>query len=127
MRQAVWLSLLALLAGCQSKPRKSTARAEAESPRIRVGETLDCSKLVHYVRPLYPKEAKRKRIEGIVRFRAALTKTGEIRDLILIEGDRLFVTAALNAVKQWRYAPCILNSEPVEVNTEIDVSFNLSQ
>jgi hypothetical protein len=64
---------------------------------------------------------------GIVRFRAVLTRTGEIRDLSLIEGDALLVPAALTAVKQWRYAPCSLNSEPVEVITEIDVSFNLNQ
>lgn len=127
MRPAVWLSVLVLLTACQSKPPKPTARAEPENPRIRVNETLNCLKLVHYVRPIYPKEAKRKRIQGTVRFQAAIAKTGEIRNLRLIDGNPLFVAPALTAVKQWRYAPCTLNSEQVEVITEIDVGFNLSQ
>jgi protein TonB len=127
MRPAVWLSMLFLLAACQSKPQKPTARAAVESPQIRVSETLNCVKLVHYVRPVYPKEARRKRIQGTVRFNAVITKTGEIRDLRLIEGAPALVTAALAAVKQWRYAPCTLNLEPVQVSTEIDVNFNLSQ
>jgi TonB family protein len=119
--------MLVLLAGYQSKPRKSPARAEPKSPQIRVSEALNCVKLVHYVRPVYPKEAMTKRIQGTIRFNAAIAKTGEICDLRLIGGDPLLATAALTAVKQWRCAPCTLNSEPVEVITEIDVNFNLSQ
>lgn len=118
--------MLVLLTGCQPKPGKSTARAEPEGPSIRVGSTF-CKGLVHKVDPVYPKEARRKRIQGTVRFQAFITKIGGIRDLRVIEGDPLLVTAALAAVKQWRYAPCTLNSEPVEVTTEIDVNFNLSQ
>jgi outer membrane biosynthesis protein TonB len=50
-----------------------------------------------------------------------------VGELNLISGDPALVPAAIKAVKQWRYAPCRLNGEPVEVKTQIDVSFTLSQ
>jgi TonB family protein len=92
-----------------------------------VGDGLNCNKLIHQVRPVYPKEAKRKRIEGTVRLRVVITKTGELRDFEVLQGDSLLVPAALNAVKQWRYAPCIVNSEAVDLRTELDINFTLRQ
>ena len=99
---------------------------DSERLPIRVGSTLNCTKLVKYVRPVYPREAKRKRIQGIVRFRVVITKTGELRNFELLQGDPL-LPAALSAAKQWRYTPCLFNGEAVEVKTVLDLSFNLSR
>jgi protein TonB len=93
-----------------------------------IGSTLGCNKLITQVRPVYPREAKKKRIQGTVSFRAPVTKTGELRNIEVLKGDPLLIPAALKAVKQWRYTPCLLfNSEPVEIITQIDLNFNLNQ
>ena len=90
-------------------------------------DSINCGKLVHSVRPEYPKDARRKRIQGIVSLRVVVAKTGEMRDVQALDGDPLLIPSALSAVKQWRYTPCILNSEAVEVGTVVDISFNLDQ
>jgi TonB family protein len=98
------------------------------APRsIIVGSTLNCNKLVHFAMPPYPKEAKRTHIQGTVEVRAVITKAGNLRNIEVLKGDSLLVPAALAAVKNWRYAPCLLNSEAVEVITVLDISLNLNQ
>jgi TonB family protein len=127
MRSALGLLSVVMLAGCASPPPKKISSTDSEHSAISVGSTLDCSKLVHYVRPVYPKEAKRKRIQGTVRLRAVITKTGAIRDFEVLNGDALLIPAALNAAKQWRYIPCIINSEAVDIVTTLDINFNLNR
>ena len=83
--------------------------------------------MTHYVRPIYPKEAKRRHISGVVRLRAVVTAKGDLRDIEVLQGDPILVTAALRAVKQWRYVPTLLNGQAIEVKTQIDVPFNLNQ
>jgi TonB family protein len=76
---------------------------------------------------LYPNDARRKNIQGIVSLRVAVARTGEIRDVQVLKGDPLLIPAALGAVKQWRYSPCMVNSEAVEVTTVVEIPFNLTQ
>lgn len=90
---------------------------------IRVASGVQGAKLIHEVKPAYPPLAKAARISGTVRIRAVIGKDGTIRDLQLISGPPLLVEAALNAVKQWK--PTLLNGEPVEVITQIDVNYIL--
>lgn len=92
-----------------------------------IGDSLDCGKMVRYVRPVYPRDAKRKRIQGTVSLLGLIAKTGEVRDVRVLKGDPLLIPAALGAVKQRRYAPCMMNSEPVEIVTNLAVDFNLNQ
>lgn len=84
------------------------------------------ARILHKVSPKYPKEARKKHVEGVVRMHAIIGKDGAIRELTVISGDQLLTDAALKAVRQWRYTPMILNGEPVEVDTTIDVSFALN-
>ena len=77
--------------------------------------------------PIYPPLAKQARIQGMVRLEAEISKQGTIESLRVVSGHPLLVQAALDAVKQWRYKPTILNNEPVAVATTIDVNFTLSQ
>jgi protein TonB len=79
------------------------------------------------VTPVYPPLAKQARIQGTVRFTAIIGKDGTIQNLQLVTGHPLLVAAAQDAVRQWVYKPTLLNGEPVEVVTQIDVNFTLSQ
>jgi protein TonB len=95
--------------------------------RIRVGGNVQQAKLVRQVKPVYPPLAKQARIQGVVKFTAIIAKDGTISNLQLVSGHPLLVPSAQEAVKQWIYHPTLLNQEPVEVITQIDVNFTLSQ
>jgi len=95
--------------------------------RIKVGGNVQSAKLVRQPRPNYPPLAKQARISGVVKLSAVISKDGTIKELQVISGHPLLVPAALEAVKQWVYQPTLLNGEPVEVQTQIDVNFTLSQ
>jgi len=82
--------------------------------------------LVHRVQPEYPALARQVRIQGLVVLRAIISRDGTIENLQALSGHPLLVPAALNAVRQWRYRPYVLNGEPVEVETEVKVNFILS-
>ncbi|HYI92431.1 MAG TPA: energy transducer TonB [Bryobacteraceae bacterium] len=94
---------------------------------IRVGGNVQAAKLVRQPKPVYPPLAKQARIQGVVRFNAVIGRDGTIQNLTLAGGHPLLVPAATEAVRQWVYQPTLLNGEPVEVVTQIDVNFTLSQ
>ena len=81
--------------------------------------------LVYRVQPKYPPLAQAARIQGSVQMRAIISKTGTIENLTVLSGHAMLVTAAVEAVRQWRYRPYMLNGEPIEVETEITVNFLL--
>jgi len=95
--------------------------------RIRVGGNVQAANLIRKVVPVYPTLAKQARIQGTVRFQAIIGKDGTIQNLQLVSGHPLLVAAAQQAVSQWVYKPTLLNGDPVEVVTTIDVNFTLSQ
>jgi periplasmic protein TonB len=95
--------------------------------QIRVGGQVQAAKLVRQPKPVYPPLAKQARIQGTVRFNAIIGKDGTIQNLQMVSGHPLLVQSATDAVKQWVYQPTLLNGEPVEVVTQIDVNFTLSQ
>lgn len=107
-------------------PPASPPAPKRETPaRIRVGH-LQQARLIHQVKPVYPPLARQARIQGTVRLEAIISKTGTIESLRYLYGPAMLVEAAMSAVRQWRYQPTILNGEPVEVVTTIDVRFELS-
>jgi periplasmic protein TonB len=81
--------------------------------------------LIRRVEPVYPALARSARVQGSVVLFATISSSGTIENLRAISGHPLLVGAAINAVKQWRYRPYILNGEPTEVETEITVNFLL--
>jgi len=95
--------------------------------RTRVGGAVQAAKLVNRVQPMYPPLARQTRISGTVKLHAIIGKSGNVEQLQVVSGHPLLVQAALDAVRQWRYQPTLLNGEPVEVDTEIDVIFSLAQ
>jgi periplasmic protein TonB len=82
--------------------------------------------LIRYVKPVYPRLAQAAGVQGEVVLQAIIGKDGRIENLRAISGNPLLVKAALDAVQQWRYHPYLLNSEPVEVETQITVRFTVS-
>jgi protein TonB len=100
---------------------------KAAVTRTRVGGAVQAAKLVNRVQPLYPPLARQTRISGTVKLHAIIGKGGAVEQLQVVSGHPLLVQSALDAVKQWRYQPTLLNGEPVEVDTEIDVIFSLAQ
>lgn len=88
-------------------------------------ETLQQAMLIYKVEPRYPPLGLQIRLEGTVRLHAIVGRDGVVRDLELLSGHALLAPAALDAVRQWRYRPTILNGEPVEVETYITVIFQL--
>lgn len=107
-------------------PVKDAPKA-ANPTRIPVGGKVQQANLIRKVQPLYPPLARQARIQGVVHFTAIIGRDGAIQNLQLIDGHPLLVEAARQAVSQWRYKPTLLNSEPVEVVTQIDVNFTLTQ
>ena len=99
----------------------------AAPKRIRVGGQVEAARLIFQPKPEYPPLAKMARIQGTVRLEAIISKDGMIQDLKVMQGHPLLVKSALEAVQRWRYQPTLLNGEPVEVITEIDVNFTLSE
>jgi protein TonB len=82
--------------------------------------------LIYKVQPIYPSLARSARIQGSVLLRAIISRNGTIENLNVISGHPMLVGAAIDAVRQWRYRPYILNDEPVEVETQVTVNFSLS-
>ncbi|MGA9529674.1 MAG: energy transducer TonB [Terriglobales bacterium] len=83
--------------------------------------------LVYRVQPTYPVLARAARIQGTVQLRAVISRMGTIENLTVLNGHAMLVTAAVDAVRQWRYRPYVLNGEPIEVETEITVNFTLGR
>ena len=81
--------------------------------------------LIHRVQPDYPALAKQMRVQGPVALAAVISKDGAIERLHALAGHPMLIPSAMNAVKQWRYRPYILNGDPIEVDTEITVIFSL--
>ena len=122
-------ALLALM-GCGSQAPRQAPAAQQEHPRhpeIIVGDRLGCNEVLKQVRPPYPPDARKKRIQDTVRLRVVISKTGDVTNIEVLKGDPALVPATVAAVKQWRYTPCLLNGDAVEVRTVIDVNFTLNQ
>lgn len=96
--------------------------------RVTIGGNVQAALLVYGPKPQYPPLARQARISGVVHLHAFISKEGTIQTLTVIPpAHPLLAPAALEAVRQWRYKPTMLNGEPVEVETTIDVSFMLAQ
>jgi TonB family protein len=95
--------------------------------RIKVGGNVQAVKLIQQARPIYPPEAKAQRIQGTVKLSVVIAKDGTVKDILSASGDAMLVNSAIDAVRQWVYQPTLLNGQPVEVQTMIDVNYTLSQ
>jgi protein TonB len=98
----------------------------ATPQRVRVSQGVTQGLLIRKIQPTYPPLARQARIQGAVLLQAEISKDGTIQNLRLISGHPMLAPSAIEAVKQWKYKPYILNGEPVEVETQITVNFTLA-
>ncbi|HWR52327.1 MAG TPA: energy transducer TonB [Bryobacteraceae bacterium] len=108
-------------------PVRVERTAELAPQRVVIGGNLLEGKLIHRVMPVYPRIAVQVRAAGVVHIAAVIGTDGRIREMRAVSGHPLLVRAALDAVRQWVYQPTLLNGEPVEVDSTIDVTFILQQ
>ena len=94
-------------------------------PPARVSRMME-GNLIYRVQPVYPPLARQARVQGIVVLRAMISREGKIENLQVVTGHPLLAKSAVDAVLQWRYRPYYLNSQPVEVETQVTVNFTLS-
>jgi periplasmic protein TonB len=94
--------------------------------RIRVAARVAEANLIRDVAPQYPPEAGRARLEGMVVLMAVIDKDGSVKDVRVESGLPILAQAAIDAVKQWRYKPYLVDGEPAEVDSRITINFTLS-
>ena len=109
-------------------PLPSGLRPPAPAPaaptrQINVAGSVQATKLISRVTPVYPPVARSSGVQGTVRMRVTIGTDGQVETLTTLSGPPPLVEPAANAVKQWRYRPTVLDGKPVEVVTEIDVTF----
>ncbi|HXJ39870.1 MAG TPA: energy transducer TonB [Bryobacteraceae bacterium] len=109
------------------KPTVKIAEPPPPTAPIRVSTSVQAALLTFGPKPAYPPLAKATRTQGSVRLQAVIATDGSIRDLHALSGHPLLVRAAIETVSRWRYRPTLLNGQAVEVITEVDVNFTLSQ
>ncbi len=95
--------------------------------KLVVSQGLSRGLLIKQVQPVYPRAAIDMHTEGAVEIMATVSKNGDISEAKVLSGDKQLARAAIEAVKQWKYKPYLLNGEPVDIQTQITVNFKLPQ
>lgn len=94
-------------------------------PAARQPAVLQAAELVRRVDPVYPTFAKEQKIQGAVNLRIKIAADGTVHDIEVVSGSPVLARAAVNAVRQWRYRPTVLNGKPIQVDSEVSVVFHL--
>lgn len=109
-----------------SQTKTPAVRLETKGP-VRVSSGVVAALLVQKTLPVYPAIPKAAGIQGTVILQATISKAGTIENLRVVSGPPMLQMAALDAVETWRYRPYLLNGEPVEVETTVNVVFTLAR
>ena len=110
-----------------NNPAAKPADAKVIDSRIRVGGAVQAAKLIHRIQPECPRVAREERLEGTVHLRALIAKDGSLARLYVIKGYCSLADSSLKAMSQWRYVPTLFSGEPVEIDKEITVIFQLQK
>src|SRR5215469_9372096 len=97
----------------------------ATPSRIKVGGAVQAASLVNQVKPEYPPIAQSAHVSGTVVLHAIIAKDGAVEKLQYVSGPPLLMASAMSAVKEWKYRPTMLNGQPVEVDTTVQVVFSM--
>lgn len=108
------------------RPPVTAVPRQAMPSVVRISR-MDPGMLIHRIEPAYPQVARLTRTQGEVVLMAVIGRDGRIENLRAVSGHPYLVGAALEAVRQWRYRPTMLNGQPVEVETQVIVRFTLAQ
>ena len=101
------------------------AVAKPVASTLRVSQGVSQGLLIKRVKPVYPSQALQMHLEGTVLLEANITKEGNISNVKVLKGEGTLAKAAVDAVKQWKYNPYLLNGEPVEIQTQMSITFKL--
>jgi TonB family protein len=114
------------LTGAPLPAQGQNSPAEVRAPQttpIQVAGDIQESKLIFRVEPVYPEEAKRLGLNGIVKLRVLLNEEGQVDRIVAQAGHPMLIRAAFDAVTKWRYSPTFLNGKPVSVVTNVTCLF----
>ena len=103
------------------QPPNPVPAPQAAPQRLKVSQGVSAGRLIRKVSPVYPANAQR--IQGEVVLQAVIAKDGSVQSVKVVSGNPVLAEAAVEAVRQWRYHPYVLNGEPVEVETRVQVNF----
>ena len=117
----------------QSQEQAKSSAAQSETvrqpdlpQRVRVSQAVEKGLCLKRAAPKYPRKARNKGIQGTVLLQVIISKTGDVTTIELISGEPLLAAAAIDAVKQWKYKPYLLQGNPVEIDTQVQLNFTLS-
>jgi protein TonB len=113
-----------VMGGFGTAPAPVVKAVEKPKGPVRVSSGVVAGNLLSQTKPIYPPIAKAAHVSGAVVLHAIISKTGAIQNLTVISGPEMLRASALDAVRQWKYKPYILNGDPTEVETTITVNFN---
>ena len=120
----VAVGLIGLLVGCGGRTFDvSVASADTQHSRparLRVSQGVMEQSRIYYVKPVYPGDMQK---QGDVTVSFLVGTDGTVEKVTALDGDSMLAQAAIEAVKQWKYKPYLLNGEPIEVETRAVVSF----
>lgn len=112
-----------VLGGIGTAPTPVVKVAKPAGP-TRVSSGVIAGLAISQQHPVYPPIAKAAHVSGAVVLHAMISKTGVVENLQVISGPEMLRASALDAVRNWRYKPYLLNGEPTEVETTVTVNFN---
>jgi len=114
-----------ILRGNHLMPSPPPPRVPAHAALLRVGGKVQPPRLLEQVQPAYPFLARQARMQGDVELDCIIDQHGNVTQMKLVSGNPLFVNAAFNAVRQWKYQPTLLNGQPIDVEMVVNVHFQL--
>ena len=125
----VTLNKVTIVQEGETVPQPHASGSDVADPpkRVNISAGVAAGMLISKTPPSYPIEAKTKGISGSVVLSAIIGTDGTVQELNVVIGPRELQQAALDAVKLWRYRPYLLNGNPVEVQTTVNVIFSLSR
>jgi periplasmic protein TonB len=120
---ALLLGITCAALGQESKSEPAPPTKQEVPKRVRVSEGVMRTLILKKVQPNYPEEARKKHIQGSVVMKAIISREGDVQELTVVSGDGLLVPPAMEAAKQWKYKPYLLQGQPVEIETQIMMIF----
>jgi protein TonB len=113
-------------APARQTPRRAAAPLPTPRGRVyRVGGTIPEPRKLKYVSPVYPEIAKQARVSGVVILEATISPRGDVSSVTVLRGIPLLDQSAIDAVKEWKYTPTLLNGVPVPVIMTVTVNYKL--
>jgi TonB family protein len=113
-----------LISFAQTPPPQSTATV-SKVPRIQMQQEHLCCSILNFVKPIYPKESRLARTEGLVKLILIIDVNGSAADVRAVSGDPALLDSVITAVRQWRFQPTLLNNDPAEAEVPLSFTFRI--